>query len=64
MQKRLFFLVSFMLVLATSVMGQITTSALSGRVTIQETNETVIGATVQAVHTLSLIHISEPTSPS
>ena len=53
MQKRLFFLVSFMLVLATSVMGQITTSALSGRVTIQETNETVIGATVQAVHTPS-----------
>ena len=53
MQKRLFFLVVLMLVLVTGVQGQITTSALSGRVTIQETNETVIGATVQAVHTPS-----------
>ncbi|MBO4659325.1 MAG: TonB-dependent receptor [Prevotella sp.] len=53
MQKRLFFLVVLMLVLVTGVKGQITTSALSGRVTMQETNETVIGATVQAVHTPS-----------
>ncbi len=53
MQKRLFFLVVLMLVLVTGVQGQITTSALSGRVTMQETNETVIGATVQAVHTPS-----------
>ena len=50
MQKRLFFLVTLMLVMATSMMGQITTSALSGRVTMQGTDETVIGATVQAVH--------------
>ena len=50
MQKRLFFLATLMLVFATSVMGQITTSALSGRVTMQGTDETVIGATVQAVH--------------
>jgi hypothetical protein len=53
MQKRLFFLVVLMLVLVTGVHGQIPTSALSGRVTMQETNETVIGATVQAVHTPS-----------
>ncbi len=50
MQKRLFFLVALMLAVTTSVMGQITTSALSGRVTMQGSDETVIGATVQAVH--------------
>ena len=53
MQKRLFFLVALMLVLSTSVMGQVTTSAMSGRVTLQGSDETVIGATVQAVHTPS-----------
>ena len=53
MQKRLFFLVAFMLVISTSMMAQITTSALSGRVTMQETDETVIGATIQAIHTPS-----------
>ena len=53
MQKRLFFLVALMLVVATSVMGQVTTSAMTGRVTLQGSNETVIGATVQAVHTPS-----------
>ncbi len=53
MQKRLFFLVALMLVVATSVMGQVTTSAMTGRVTLQGSDETVIGATVQAVHTPS-----------
>ena len=53
MQKRLFFLVALMLVVATSVKGQVTTSAMTGRVTLQGSNETVIGATVQAVHTPS-----------
>ncbi len=50
MQKRLFFLVSLMLVVATSMMAQVTTSALGGQVTLKESGETVIGATVQAVH--------------
>ena len=50
MQKRLFFLVSLMLVLATSMMAQVTTSALNGQVTLKESGEAVIGATVQAVH--------------
>ena len=50
MQKRLFFLVSLLLVTATSMMAQVTTSALSGQVTLKEGGETVIGATVQAVH--------------
>ena len=50
MQKRLFFLVSLMLVAVTSMMAQVTTSALSGQVTLKEGGETIIGATVQAVH--------------
>ena len=50
MQKRLFFLVSLLLVVATSMVAQVTTSALGGRVTLKESGETVIGATVQAVH--------------
>ena len=50
MQKRLSFLVAFMFVMVTSVMAQVTTSALSGKVTLEESGETVIGATVQAVH--------------
>ena len=50
MQKRITFLVAFMLVLATGVMAQITTSALGGQVTMQEDGESVIGATVKAVH--------------
>ncbi len=50
MQKRFFFLVTLMLVLATNMMAQITTSALSGRVTMVGSDETIIGATVQAVH--------------
>jgi len=50
MQKRLFFLASLLLVVATSVVAQVTTSALSGLVTLKESGETVIGATVQAVH--------------
>ena len=50
MQKRLFFLVSLLLVVATSMVAQVTTSALSGLVTLKESGETVIGATVQAVH--------------
>lgn len=33
-----------------TIMAQITTSALSGKVTTQDTKEEVIGATVQAVH--------------
>ena len=49
MQRRFFFLVAFMLVF-TGVMAQVTTSSLSGRVTLQGTDETVIGATIQAVH--------------
>lgn len=51
MQKRLFFLMAMVLMLTTSVMAQITTSGINGKVTAD--GEDVIGATVEAVHTPS-----------
>lgn len=51
MQKKLVFLIVMMMVFATSVMAQITTSSLSGRVVAD--NEDVIGATIEAIHTPS-----------
>ena len=54
MQKRLFFLVSMLLTLSLTVMAQITTSSMAGKVTFgSQTGEEVIGATVVAVHTPS-----------
>ena len=51
MQKRLFFLVTAVLMSISSVFAQVTTSSMSGKVTIgSATGEEVIGATVQAVH--------------
>ena len=51
MQKRLFFLIASMLMIVSSAMAQVTTSSMSGKVTIgSATGESVIGATVQAVH--------------
>ena len=51
MQKRLFFLVAMMLSVSTAIMAQVTTSSMSGKVTLgHESGEEVIGATVQAVH--------------
>ena len=51
MQKRLFFLIAMMLMVSTAIMAQVTTSSMSGKVTIGNANgEEVIGATVQAVH--------------
>ena len=51
MQKRLFFLIAVMLMVSTAIMAQVTTSSMSGRVTLgHEGGEEVIGATVQAVH--------------
>ena len=48
MQKRLLFLVTLLLAMTTTVMAQITTSGISGKVTSQ--GEDVIGATVTATH--------------
>ncbi len=50
MRKRILFLMVLMITSTLTIMAQITTSALSGKVTIQSTNEEVIGATVQVVH--------------
>ena len=48
MQKKVFFLVVMLVVMATSVMAQVTTSGISGKITSQ--GESVIGATVTATH--------------
>ncbi len=51
MQKRFFFLIAMTLMLSSTMIAQVTTSSMSGLVTIGDANgETVIGATVQAVH--------------
>ena len=39
-----------MLTFTLTVVAQVTTSALSGKVTMQDTKEEVIGATIVAVH--------------
>ncbi len=48
MQKKLFFLVALMLTMTLSVMAQVTTSGISGK--IMADKETAIGATVVAKH--------------
>ena len=50
MRKRIFFLMALMLNTTLTIMAQITTSALTGKVSIKDTKEEVIGATVQVVH--------------
>ena len=51
MQKRLLFLVALMLTFSLTLMAQITTSSMAGKVTLDTANgEEVIGATVVAVH--------------
>lgn len=49
MRKKLCFLMAIMLSVTTA-MAQITTSSMSGKVTMQGSGEEVIGATVQVVH--------------
>ena len=48
--KKLLFLTTVMLTFALTAMAQVTNSALTGKVTMQDTKEEVIGATVLAVH--------------
>ena len=48
--RKLLLLTIVLLTTALTVFAQVTTSALSGKVTIKETNEEVIGATVQVTH--------------
>ena len=49
MSKRLLFM-AMMLTSVLTLMAQVTTSALSGKVTMADTKEKVIGATIQAIH--------------
>ena len=49
MRKRLLFM-AMMLTSVLTLMAQVTTSALSGKVTMNDTKEEVIGATIQAIH--------------
>ena len=48
MQKRLLFLITLLLAMTTTVMAQVTTSGISGKVVSQ--GEDVIGATITATH--------------
>ena len=49
MSKRLLFM-AMMLTSVLTLMAQVTTSALSGKVTMADTKEEVIGATIQEIH--------------
>lgn len=50
MKKRLYMLSVMLIALVQAVLAQVTTSALSGKVTLGDTNEEVVGATIQVVH--------------
>ena len=53
MRKRIFLLFALMLTFSVSIIAQVTTASLAGKVTTSDTNEEVIGASIQAVHTPS-----------
>jgi outer membrane protein OmpA-like peptidoglycan-associated protein len=50
MQKRFFLLLAMLLTLTLGTMAQVTTSSMAGKVTLEGSNEEIIGATVVAVH--------------
>jgi len=51
MQKRILFLIAAVMMALSTITAQVTTSGLSGKVTLDDaTGESVIGANVQAVH--------------
>jgi len=50
MFKRLFFLLSLVLFSAASLMAQVTTSSMTGKVSLSGSSEPIIGASVQVVH--------------
>lgn len=50
MQKRLLFLFALLVMFASILSAQVTTSALGGKVTLSGSNEPLIGASVQVVH--------------
>ena len=50
MRKRLYMLSVLLIAIVQAVLAQVTTSALTGKVTLGNTNESVIGATIQVGH--------------
>ena len=51
MQKRILFLVVTVMMIVSSAMAQVTTSGISGKVTMNDVNgEGIIGASILAVH--------------
>ena len=50
MQKRLFLMVAMLLMLTLGAMAQVTTSSMAGKVTLEGSDDEIIGATVVAVH--------------
>ena len=50
MQKRLFISVILLLTTVLGAVAQVTTSSMAGKVTVENGDEAVIGATIQAVH--------------
>lgn len=57
-RMRSFFAV-VMLVIAATVNAQVTTSSMSGKV-VDQSNEAIIGATIQAIHEPSGTHYGAP----
>ena len=53
-----------LLSLSMTVMAQVTTSSMAGKVTLEDTNEEVIGATVQVTHGPSGTHYNAVTNTS
>ena len=50
MQKKLFFLVAMLLTISLSAVAQVTTSSMAGKVSVQDSREEIIGASVQVLH--------------
>ncbi|MBR1448391.1 MAG: TonB-dependent receptor [Prevotella sp.] len=50
MQKRLLIMVALLLTMVLGAVAQVTTSSMAGKVTVENSDEAVIGATILAVH--------------
>lgn len=50
MQKKLFFLMAMLLTTTLSVVAQVTTASMAGKVSVQDSREEIIGATVIVLH--------------
>ncbi len=50
MLKRMCSLIALLTIVVTGAMAQVTTSGLSGKITMADNDEDVIGAHIQAIH--------------